>query len=91
MGWWTSRKPDDIPAFNKKMIEEFCEGKHDGSGAVRRCGRAPDRNELAANCDSMKNLNGLLIPSNLPYRGTRFRGRICCQGQLAFGAPVNDW
>jgi protease I len=25
----TSRKPDDIPAFNKKMIEEFCEGKHD--------------------------------------------------------------
>jgi hypothetical protein len=20
--------PDDIPAFNKKMIEEFCEGKH---------------------------------------------------------------
>src|SRR5689334_6450284 len=24
----TSRKPDDIPAFNKKMIEEFCEGSH---------------------------------------------------------------
>jgi deglycase len=24
----TSRKPDDIPAFNKKMVEEFCEGKH---------------------------------------------------------------
>jgi protease I len=24
----TSRKPDDIPAFNKKMIEEFCEGPH---------------------------------------------------------------
>ena len=24
----TSRKPDDIPAFNEKMIEEFCEGKH---------------------------------------------------------------
>ena len=24
----TSRKPDDIPAFNKKMIEEFCEGRH---------------------------------------------------------------
>jgi protease I len=24
----TSRKPDDIPAFNKKMIEEFCEGIH---------------------------------------------------------------
>jgi len=27
-GLVTSRKPDDIPAFNKKMIEEFCEGKH---------------------------------------------------------------
>ena len=24
----TSRKPDDIPAFNEKMIEEFCEGRH---------------------------------------------------------------
>ena len=24
----TSRKPDDIPAFNTKMIEEFCEGRH---------------------------------------------------------------
>jgi protease I len=24
----TSRKPDDIPAFNRKMIEEFAEGKH---------------------------------------------------------------
>jgi len=27
-GLVTSRKPDDIRAFNKKMIEEFCEGKH---------------------------------------------------------------
>jgi protease I len=27
----TSRNPDDIPAFNKKMIEEFAEGKHDRS------------------------------------------------------------
>src|SRR6266850_8231902 len=27
-GLVTSRKPDDIPAFNRKMIEEFCEGKH---------------------------------------------------------------
>lgn len=24
----TSRKPDDIPAFNQKMIEEFAESKH---------------------------------------------------------------
>jgi protease I len=27
-GLVTSRKPDDIPAFNKRMIEEFGEGKH---------------------------------------------------------------
>jgi protease I len=27
-GLVTSRKPDDIPAFNKKMIEEFVEGRH---------------------------------------------------------------
>ena len=25
----TSRKPDDIPAFNEKLIEEFAEGRHD--------------------------------------------------------------
>lgn len=24
----TARKPDDIPAFNRKMIEEFAEGRH---------------------------------------------------------------
>ena len=29
-GMVTSRKPDDIPAFVDKMIEEFCEGKHSG-------------------------------------------------------------
>lgn len=27
-GLVTSRKPDDIPAFNQKMIEEFIEGRH---------------------------------------------------------------
>jgi protease I len=27
-GLVSSRKPDDIPAFNRKMIEEFAEGKH---------------------------------------------------------------
>jgi protease I len=27
-GLVTSRKPDDIPAFNAKMIEEFAEGRH---------------------------------------------------------------
>jgi protease I len=28
-GLVTSRNPDDIPAFNKKMIEEFAEGRHE--------------------------------------------------------------
>lgn len=27
-GLVTSRRPDDIPAFNRKMIEEFAEGRH---------------------------------------------------------------
>ncbi len=27
-GLISSRKPDDIPAFNEKMIEEFAEGRH---------------------------------------------------------------
>jgi protease I len=27
-GLVTSRKPDDLPAFNQKMIEEFAEGRH---------------------------------------------------------------
>lgn len=27
-GLVTSRKPDDIPAFNRRMIEEFAEGEH---------------------------------------------------------------
>lgn len=31
-GLVTSRKPSDIPAFNKKMIEEFAEGKHGKRG-----------------------------------------------------------
>jgi protease I len=35
----TSRKPDDIPAFNSKMIEEFCEGNH-GPGLTQRASRA---------------------------------------------------
>jgi deglycase len=29
-GLVTSRKPDDLPAFNRKMVEEFAEGKHAG-------------------------------------------------------------
>lgn len=31
-GLVTSRKPDDLPAFNRKMIEEFAEGSHAGRG-----------------------------------------------------------
>lgn len=27
-GLVTSRNPDDLPAFNRKMVEEFAEGKH---------------------------------------------------------------
>ena len=34
-GLVTSRNPNDIPAFNRKMIEEFAEGVHQGQ-AVRR-------------------------------------------------------
>jgi protease I len=33
-GLVTSRKPDDIPAFNRKMIEEFAEGVHPGQHAA---------------------------------------------------------
>ena len=33
-GLVTSRKPDDIPAFNQKMIEEFEEGRHEERPAV---------------------------------------------------------
>ena len=32
-GLVTSRKPDDMPAFNKKLIEEFAEGRHEAQAA----------------------------------------------------------
>jgi len=35
-GLVTSRKPDDIKAFNKKMIEEFAEGEHKAGHGERR-------------------------------------------------------
>ncbi|MBA3564732.1 MAG: type 1 glutamine amidotransferase [Gammaproteobacteria bacterium] len=33
-GLVSSRKPDDLPAFNRKMIEEFAEGRHPQSSAA---------------------------------------------------------
>jgi protease I len=38
-GLVTSRKPDDIPAFNAKMIEEFAEGKHAGQREKAKAAR----------------------------------------------------
>jgi protease I len=32
-GLVTSRKPDDLPAFNAKLIEEFAEGRHEQQAA----------------------------------------------------------
>lgn len=46
MGLVTSRKPDDIPAFNRKMIEEFAEGVHEQrmhSGATKTREKADER------------------------------------------------
>jgi protease I len=31
-GLVSSRKPDDLPAFNEKIVEEFAEGRHEQSG-----------------------------------------------------------
>ena len=32
-GLVTSRKPDDLPAFSAKIVEEFAEGRHEGQRA----------------------------------------------------------
>jgi protease I len=37
-GLVTSRKPDDIPAFNAKIVEEFAEGRHEQQAARTRAG-----------------------------------------------------
>jgi protease I len=43
-GLVTSRKPDDIPAFDRKMIEEFAEGRHEGQReAARKAGEQETR------------------------------------------------
>ena len=33
-GWVSSRKPDDLPAFCAKVVEEFCEGRHEQVAAA---------------------------------------------------------
>ncbi len=38
-GLVTSRKPDDIPVFNSRMIEEFAEGVHGAPGRREACRR----------------------------------------------------
>jgi protease I len=40
-GLVTSRKPDDIPAFNKKIVEEFCEGRHEEQAASAHSDATP--------------------------------------------------
>jgi protease I len=42
-GLVTSRKPDDIPAFNRKMLEEFAEGVHDAQRIAARQARHQER------------------------------------------------
>jgi protease I len=39
-GLVTSRKPDDLPAFNAKMLEEFAEGAHEGQKPSERLERS---------------------------------------------------
>ena len=39
-GLVTSRKPEDLPAFNAKMLEEIAEGRHARSGSDVGAGRA---------------------------------------------------
>jgi protease I len=35
-GLVTSRNPDDLPAFNRKLVEEVSEGRHEGQHAGQR-------------------------------------------------------
>ncbi|HEX6535255.1 MAG TPA: type 1 glutamine amidotransferase domain-containing protein [Gemmatimonadaceae bacterium] len=41
-GLVTSRNPRDIPAFNRKMVEEFAEGVHEGQRAAARTSATPE-------------------------------------------------
>jgi protease I len=38
-GLVTSRKPDDLPAFNAKIVEEFCEGRHEEQATAAHADR----------------------------------------------------
>jgi deglycase len=40
-GLVTSRKPDDLPAFNAKIVEEFAEGRHEQQAASVRADATP--------------------------------------------------
>ncbi len=45
-GLVSSRKPDDLPAFNRKIVEEFAEGSH-GAGLSRRArGQQPHKTSV---------------------------------------------
>ena len=41
-GLVTSRKPDDLPAFTTKIVEEFCEGRHEGQRRATVGASAPN-------------------------------------------------
>jgi protease I len=40
-GLVTSRKPDDLPAFNAKIVEEFAEGRHEQQAAAVHADATP--------------------------------------------------
>jgi protease I len=40
-GLVTSRKPDDLPAFNAKIVEEFAEGRHEQQAASVQADATP--------------------------------------------------
>ena len=40
-GLVTSRKPDDLPAFNAKIVEEFAEGPHEKQAAATNADATP--------------------------------------------------
>ena len=40
-GLVTSRKPDDLPAFNAKLVEEFAEGRHEQQAASVQADATP--------------------------------------------------